>query len=147
MKNYELLVIVPAKVTDQEVPAVSEKIAKIIIQEGGQVILEDFLGRKKLCFPIKKNEVGSYLLFEMSGENDLNKKLEKVFKLTPEILRYLIIVDPPTKEESTPKAPATEKPAAKPVAATKPRKESKDKISLEDLDEKLDNILEDDILK
>lgn len=147
MRNYELLVIVPAKVADNDVPAVSEKIAKIIIQEGGQVLLEDFLGRKKLCFPINKNEVGSYLVFEITGDNELNSKLEKIFKLTPEILRYLIIVDPPTKEESTPKAPVTEKPTVKQPSTVKPRKENKEKISLEDLDEKLDNILEDDIIK
>jgi len=147
MKNYELLVIVPAKVTDKEIPAVSEKITKIISQEGGQITLEDFLGRKKLSFPIKKNEVGSYLLFEITGNSDLNNKLEKIFKLTPEILRYMIIVDPPTKEESTPKTPVEKKPEIKKPATAKSQKESKEKISLEDLDEKLDNILEDNILK
>ena len=147
MNNYELLAILPANITDKEVPTISEKIAKIITNEGGQITLEDFLGRKKLTFPIKKNEVGSYLLFEITADSNLNTKLEKVFKLTPEILRYLLIVDPPTQEESTPKIPVERKPEIRRETVAKTQKENKDKISLEDLDEKLDNILEDDILK
>ncbi|MBU1149253.1 30S ribosomal protein S6 [Patescibacteria group bacterium] len=144
IREYELIIIIPATFSDQEIPAISEKVAGLITKEGGQIQLEDNLGRKKLTYPIKKNEVGTYLLYQFTGGGSLVGKIEKTIKMSPEIIRYLIITDPikpedikPEKEEIAPVSQLIRKKAD----TTKSKK-----INLEDLEEKLDNILEDDIL-
>ncbi|MFH1598595.1 MAG: 30S ribosomal protein S6 [Patescibacteria group bacterium] len=147
MTNYELLFIVPAKISDKEISQVAEKVAKIIAEEGGSITKEDNLGRFKLSYPIKKNDVGTYLLFQFDGDNSIVAKLEKIFKLTPELLRYIITITPPFREKAV-REPRTPELTQKPKdSKTKRTAKTKTKISLEDLEEKLDTILDDDILK
>ncbi len=145
MTKYELILIVPGKVSDKEIPQVSEKIALILEKQGAKIFEEDNLGRKKLSYPIKKNEIGTYLLYRFSGNNQIAEKLEKIFKLTSEIIRYLIIINPPVIEKKVEKAPIVKSGVSEVKKA--PEVKEKRKINLEDLEEKLDNILDDGILK
>jgi small subunit ribosomal protein S6 len=140
VNHYELLYLVAGNYTEEELAPIKEKTKELIKKFNGQITAEDSYGKKKLAYPIKKNNQGYYLIFEfdLAGENlkDLNKNLS----LTNEILRHLIAKKSPKAAEV--KAPRRQ-PGTEKIETSAPKiTDDKDKIKLEDLDQRLDEILE-----
>jgi small subunit ribosomal protein S6 len=52
---------------------------------------EDRWGKKKLAYPIKKFEEAFYVFFHYEGDSDIPFELEKRFKQTETILRFLTV--------------------------------------------------------
>lgn len=148
VNNYELLYILPTKYTEEELVPIKESIKKLITSAGGQITLEDNLGKKKFAYPIKKARQGYYLLYEFKLEGLGLKKLDNDLKLNAETLRHLI-----TRKEAKSssmiqlaknRAKAEQEKNIKDIQETKEK--DKDKIKLEDLDKKLDEILDSNII-
>ena len=151
--HYELLYLVPANYTEEELTPIREKVKSLIKKFTGEITYEENFGKKKLAYPIKGNHQGYYLLYEfdLAGEN--LKELDKILKLTAELLRHIIVktVKGRVKAPNLMKTTETKVEPTKMVARSKapektPAKEEKEKIKLEDLDKKLDEILEGDIM-
>lgn len=151
--HYELLYLVPATYTDDELVPVKEKIKKIIEKFQGEITLEDSLGKKKLSYPIKKNHQGYYLLYEFDLEGSNLKDLNQNLKLTNEVLRHVIVKKklktPSFLKATREKIEAEEKniiKEEKELAREKRSQNDKEKVKFEDLDKKLDQILDGDII-
>lgn len=156
IEHYEMLYIVPISYSVDELKPVIDKIAKLIKEQDGEITLEDDLGKLKLAYPIKQQSHGHYQLFEFDLPKNNLKKLNDALSLANEILRFLIV----KKKIKTAKQLAKEKKlqdklakkkeqaieeikAAKEEPKEKPKEEkTKKKVSLEDLDKKLDEILD-----
>ena len=122
--SYELLYIIPAKFTEKEIEPIIEKANDLIKKQGGEIISGENLGKKKLAYPIKQTFRGYYISNRFNLEPLKLIELNKNLKLNPDILRFLI-----TKyEEQVEKKPKIEI--------------KKKKISSEELDKKLEGILE-----
>ena len=154
-KHYEILYILQANYTAEEVKPINVKIKKLIEEQGGRITKEDFLGKLKFAYPIKSQSHGYYQVLEFDLPKQNLHNLNNSLKLTNEILRF-IIVKQKVKTEKEIKAEkdlqaklAKRKEVAidkmkeeKKEAKEKPKKEEKrEKVSLEDLDKKLDEIL------
>jgi len=68
----------------------SSKVEKIFIDNGGKITNVDNWGKRKLAYPIKKNESAVYVIYtiEMPAENV--KKVESTLNITDEVIRFLI---------------------------------------------------------
>ncbi|MFA5022060.1 MAG: 30S ribosomal protein S6 [Patescibacteria group bacterium] len=148
--HYELLYLVGANYTEEELAPIKEKVKELIKKFGGEITAEDSFGKKKLAYPIKKNYQGYYLLYEFNLDGQNLKDLTKNLKLTNEVLRH-IIAKKKIKTANEIKAieeRAKKMKAAETASEVKVEKKAKDegKIKLEDLDQKLDEILEGDIM-
>ena len=146
--HYELLYLVPTSYTEEGLVPIKEKIQDLISKFEGEITREDSLGKKKLAYPIKGNHQSYYLTYEFDLDGDKLKELNKNLKLTSELLRHMIVKK---KLQSPSLAKATEEKMAEvetKIARERPVKkiESEDKIKLEDLDRRLDEILKGDIL-
>ncbi|HVS78749.1 MAG TPA: 30S ribosomal protein S6 [Candidatus Saccharimonadales bacterium] len=66
------------------------RVTKIITDNGGKVTKTDNWGKRKLAYPIKKQEFAVYVFYtvEMPAENVA--KVEQTFNITDEIVRFLI---------------------------------------------------------
>ena len=150
MSHYELLFIVSQQYTEEEAEKINTQVKELIKAQGGEITLEDNLGKKKLAYQINHIGHGYYLLLEFDIENDKIKKLNDDLKLTNEVLRHLITVKKlKTVEQLKKEAKIKEKIEKKIEEETtakekeeKEEKEEKPKIKLEELDKKLDEILE-----
>lgn len=153
--HYEILYLAPATQTEEELSPTKENVRNLIIKFGGSITLEDSLGKHKLAYPIKQARYGYYLLYEFDLEGENLKKLNREFQLLPELLRHQIVKKQPSKRIITPRTPGqfttrvTEIKSDKKYPDSGPKpiddKSDKDKIKLEDLDDKLDELLEGDI--
>lgn len=67
-----------------------ERVTKIFTDNGGKVTATDNWGKRKLMYPIKKQEHAIYVFYtvEMPGEGV--KKVESTLNITDEVIRYLI---------------------------------------------------------
>ena len=174
MKNYELLYIVSNQFTDDEAKTVSQKVNTQVEKYGGKIGYEDNMGKKKLAYPINKALHGYYFCAEFETEQpEKIKDLTNDLRLDKEILRAQIIVKPKiTAEEieqkknrvdqildeldskSSPAAPVREvrekreekNEQLNPPAGGEEKKTSAKPAKTKNLDEKLDELLQDDTI-
>ena len=94
MKEYELTVLIhPDLEADLETPLT--KVRDIVTTAGGKIIREDNWGKKKLMYPIKREEFAVYVYMDVELPADAPLKISNTFNITDEVLRYLLVtVDP-----------------------------------------------------
>lgn len=90
MKEYELTVLIhPDLEADLETPLT--KVRDIIKNAGGTIVREDNWGKKKLAYPIRREEFGIYIYMDVSLPADAPLKISNIFNITDEVLRYLLV--------------------------------------------------------
>ena len=150
--HYELLYLVAANYTEEELVPIKEKVKKLVEKFEGEITMEDSLGKKKLAYPIKDTHQGYYLLYEIDLDGEKLKDLDQELKLTNEVMRHIIvrrkIKSPSLVKKSAERVEAIETAmeTKKPAEVEVKKADDKNKIKLEDLDERLDEILDGDIL-
>ena len=90
MKNYEIMYVVKP-VEDQRLESVVNKFNTLIEDKGGKVEKTDHWGKKRLAYEIQDFNEGLYVLVTFSAEPAAVKELDRVMKITEEILRHMII--------------------------------------------------------
>src|SRR3989344_8133455 len=151
--HYELLYLVPATQTEEELIPVRDEVKQLINKLGGAVTSEDNLGKRKLAYPIKHVRYGYYLLYEFDLPGEHLQALNREFGLQQGVLRHQIVRREVSVAALKRRAERTERVAAAASRAeaktqdeaAKKVPDDKDKIRLEDLDDKLDELLEGDI--
>lgn len=141
MQNYILSLILPATLFDEQIKEIVEKIKQLIAGFNGTVSEVREPERKRLAYVIKKVRNGIYtdVIFNLS--KDKIKDLEKELKLNPEIIRFMILKVKEVKKEIKVKKQKTEKPETD-KRERKPKKE----IKMEDLDKKIDELLDEQLI-
>ncbi len=126
--QYEIAVLYHPDL-EVDLTKAEEKVTKIITDNGGAITATDNWGKRKLLYPIKKQEHAVYVFYtvEMPGEGV--KKVESVLNITDEVIRYLL-VKPDLKKIAKAEAAKAEK-AAKAAA----RGDSADSDDKNDKDE------------
>lgn len=168
MKGYELLYIVGTQFTDQEIAGIQSKIDEMLTQVGAKVLKTQNLGKIKLAYPIKKIRHGSYVLSYFDAEPPVIMDLNRRLGLAEEILRHTLLERSTGALERTVEltsyvAPLSEEAKSereikRSYTKPEPRKAPKLQIAppvpvsiegstmtMEELDQKLDKILEGDI--
>lgn len=166
MKEYELLYIVGTQFTDQEIAGIQSKIDDLLTQAGAKVLKTQNLGKIKLAYPIKKIRHGSYVLSYFDAESSVITDLNRRLGLAEELLRHTLLERPsgalertfeltsyvaPLSEETKPeremkRAPVKTFRKVEPqLPSPLPAPSAESSMTMEELDQKLDKILEGDI--
>lgn len=166
MKNYELFYIVPNQYTEDEAKKIEEKVDNLLKKFGAVIGFQEFLGKRKLAYPINKIAHGYYIVTEFELEEGANMaKIDNELRLDKEILRAQIIQKHKITEKEIARQKKQRSEAAriensgteerpnthshshvhsKPTPVEKVEKKEKEKVGIEKLDEKLEEILQDD---
>ena len=91
MRPYETAFLIAPNLPDEEADTLIEKMAGIITKKKGKMINTDKWGKRKLAYPIKSFEEALYVFFQYEGEPSVPAELERNFKQTESIIRYLTI--------------------------------------------------------
>lgn len=94
VKEYELTVLIhPDLEADLEKPL--SKVRAIITGVGGTITKEDNWGKKKLAYPITRQDFAVYVYFTVELPADAPLKISNTLNITDEVIRYLLVkVDP-----------------------------------------------------
>jgi len=89
MRQYELVAVFPSEeeLFRQGKDAVAAELAK----EGAAEVKETDMGDRQLAYSIKKRERGHYVLFTMNLDPQKVTPAERIFKLNPNLLKYLFV--------------------------------------------------------
>jgi small subunit ribosomal protein S6 len=112
LRRYETISIISPNVGEDEVKAISQKTADIVVGDGGTIINVDNWGLKKLAYPIKKQQQGYYVYTEFAAIPAAVSEMERIFKIDDHVLKFMTmklqeVYDPNTPvKRSTPSAKA-----------------------------------------
>lgn len=98
MSQYEVVFILADKVDEAGVKSNIENFKGVVEKNGATVTKVDNWGKKTLSYEIAKNRKGTYVLLEVEGNGQFVKELEKKFRLSEEVIRYLTIKKKETKK-------------------------------------------------
>jgi small subunit ribosomal protein S6 len=144
MPKYELMYILSSAVSDNDVPAVVSEVDKYLQQQGGTLLTQEMLGKKKLAYPIKKTRNGFYVVQTFNLEPRKLQELDDKLRSIEAIIRYLCVnVDEQERRAAKDrdvreKMQANRKPQAAPAAEGAPVAP----ISDSELEEKIEKALE-----
>ena len=92
MRNYEIMLILPAEADDQAVTAAVDRIKGVIGGSGGEVTKVDQWGRRRFAFEIDKKSEGFYVVAEMNADPASMKELDRVLTLADDVVRFKVVV-------------------------------------------------------
>lgn len=90
MNQYESIIIVNPNLDEAALKALEEKFTGLI-NENGKVENVENMGKKKLAYDIKKHSEGTYLLFNFEAKPDSIKELERVYRITDDIMKFIVV--------------------------------------------------------
>ncbi len=100
MKHYEVLFILKPTLTEDEVRKRVDFVKEILTKNGGEIETVQPMGTRKLAYAIKKYERGTYFVIYFKAPPTLIAELQRVFGITEEIIRFLIVKYESQKEIS-----------------------------------------------
>ncbi|WP_299983461.1 30S ribosomal protein S6 [Desulfobacula sp.] len=92
MRKYETVFISDPDLQDQARVDLFDKVRNIIAQENGIFLNFDEWGNKKLAYEIKKKLRGHYVCVTYGGTGDLIKELERNFRLSDDVMKFMTIL-------------------------------------------------------
>jgi small subunit ribosomal protein S6 len=92
MRKYEIMYIVRTDLDEQAVQAVVEKFQGIM-NNGGEITKHNVMGKRRLAYEINKYRDGIYVLVNFTATVDVVNELDRVMRISDEIIRHLIVQD------------------------------------------------------
>ena len=91
MNKYETLFILNPSLDEEAVNNNIEKFKAVITNGAGEVENVDLWGKRKLAYEINKLNEGIYVLINFKSDSQLPKELDRVFRITDDVIRHLIV--------------------------------------------------------
>jgi small subunit ribosomal protein S6 len=88
LRNYEIMLILPAEADEQVVSAVVDRINRTLADTDGKVGKIDRWGRKRFAFEIDRQTEGYYVVVELTSDPTAMRELERVLSLADEVIRF-----------------------------------------------------------
>ena len=89
MRQYELMVILPLE--EDLHKAGREKLLTDLGNNGVEIEKTDEVGDRDLAYEVKKRKRGKYVLFTIRADPAKIVSMDRVFKLNPNLLKYLFV--------------------------------------------------------
>lgn len=90
MQQYELTVLYHPDL-EVDLAKGEERVKKIVTDNKGKIVSSDNWGKKKLAYPIAKNEHAVYVFYTAELVPTSLGKIESTLNITDEVIRYLIV--------------------------------------------------------
>ena len=92
MREYEVMLILPAEADESVVGGAVERITKILSERGGEVRNIDRWGRRRFAYPIARQSEGYYVVVRFTSEPDAISEIDRSLTLADEVLRFKVVV-------------------------------------------------------
>ncbi len=92
MREYEVMLILPAEADESAVGGAVERITKVLSEGGGEVKNIDRWGRRRFAFPIARQSEGYYVVVRFTGEPSSLAEIDRTLTLADEVMRFKVVV-------------------------------------------------------
>lgn len=91
MRIYETGLLLAPDLSEEENEKIILQVTEVISQKKGSLVKQERWGKRKIAYPIKKFNEAYYIFFHYEGHPDIPLELERRFKQTDSVLRYLTL--------------------------------------------------------
>lgn len=88
---YDSTILINAALDDTQIDAILTRIKDFISSNEGEIREVENWGRKRLAYMVNKSKIGYYAVFRFDAPPDIISKLDRLFSLDEQILRFLTI--------------------------------------------------------
>lgn len=90
-RPYEVMYILDSRLDEESQTKINTRVQETIAKIGGKLESSESLGRKRLAYPIKKQNDGLYMLSHFEADSRSLKELNRVMNITEGLLRHLVV--------------------------------------------------------
>jgi small subunit ribosomal protein S6 len=90
VNQYEIAVLYHPDL-EIDLDKATSKVEKIFTDNGGKVANVDNWGKRKLAYPIKRNESAVYVFYTAELPAESVRKIESTLNITDEVIRFLLV--------------------------------------------------------
>lgn len=90
MNNYETIILIKNDIEEEERNKVIA-IIKDYLKENGKITKLESIGLRKLAYEVRGYEEAYYYLIEFESEPDIIAELERKYRITDEILKFIVV--------------------------------------------------------
>ena len=118
MRPYEVMFIVDAGLEEDAIRAVTDRTTEAMRARGANVGRVERWGRRRLAYEVRHRNEGYYVLVEMTAEPAVVADLDRMLRLTDEVIRHKVVLLP---EKVAGRAARSRPPAPAEAGASGPR--------------------------
>jgi small subunit ribosomal protein S6 len=89
LNQYEIAVLYHPDL-EVDLSKAEDRVKKIVTDNGGKVVGTDNWGKRKLSYPISRNEHAVYVFYTVELPGEAVAKVENTLNITGEVIRFLI---------------------------------------------------------
>lgn len=90
MRTYELVFVVHPDLDENAIKDLVEQVKGWITGSGGNVSNVDMWGKRKLAYPIRKQNEGQYVLIQSEMDPNFCAQLERNLRISESVMRFLV---------------------------------------------------------
>lgn len=90
MNKYESVIILKVGLEEEKMNDIIDKISELI-KSNGSVEKVEKIGKRKLAYSVKNNTEGCYVIFEFETLKEQISEIERYFRITDEILKFIVV--------------------------------------------------------
>lgn len=92
MRQYEVMFVLDPRLTDEQTVDLCDQYRAMIESAGGEVYKHESWGKRKLAYPIRKLNEGTYILFFVrTTDGGAFVEAEQRMRQNEQVLRYLTV--------------------------------------------------------
>jgi small subunit ribosomal protein S6 len=91
VRKYEAVYIMDAALPEEEQTALTERLQRVLTEQGGTVDAVDKWERRRLAYEVKGKREGNYVVLTFSGQPAVAAELDRVMGLADSVLRHLVV--------------------------------------------------------
>jgi small subunit ribosomal protein S6 len=95
LRQYETGFVLSPTLSEEETTQFLQKMAEIVAQKKGHMVKQDIWGKRRLAFPVKRYQEGFYVFFTYDGPGDVSLELERRFKQSDAVIRFMTVLKDP----------------------------------------------------
>ena len=95
MKIYETGFLLAPNLSEDDTEKLISQMAEVVSQKEGKLIRQEKWGKRRMAYSIKRWSEAFYVFFHYEGKPDIPVELERRFKQTDAVLRYLTLQKEP----------------------------------------------------
>lgn len=90
VNKYETIFIINAEIGEENIKGLVEKF-KNLLETSAQLENIDEWGKRRLAYEVEGQNEGYYVLANFSADSAFPHELERIYKITDGVIKYLII--------------------------------------------------------
>jgi small subunit ribosomal protein S6 len=120
LRQYETGFVLSPALSEEETAQFIQQMADIVARKKGHMVRQDIWGKRRLAYPIKRFQDGVYVFFTYEGPGDVSTELERRFKQTDTVIRFMTVLKDPRDLVRRKKKRRAGEEASAPAAAPAP---------------------------